>query len=182
MKALIIAALAAGVACPCPAQTTNADDAASYQPSIAARIKAMPMGLPRAKGPSLQVSLNLALAAVEACKAKGGNVSVLVTDATGVPIVLLSGDGAGERSQLIAQSKAFTVVKYRMPSGDVKRKARVDPKLARELSLDPNIGEPRLGAVPLMVGSELIGVLSVSGLAGEADDCAQTAMTKVPLR
>ena len=183
MKVVLITALAASVACPCLAQTPIADKAIHYEPSLAARIAAMPMDLPRAKGPGLMYSLQLAQAAVEACKAQGGNVSVLVTDSVGVPVVLLSGDGAGERSQLITQSKAYTVVRYRMTSSDVTQQARTDPKLAQEISLNPNIGEARRGALPLMNGGELIGVLSVSGLAGGGnDDCGQKAVAKVPLR
>lgn len=106
---------------------------------------------------------------------------MLVTDSAGVPVVLLSGDGAGERSQLITQTKANTVIRYRIPSGDVKRRARTDAALAAEIARDPNIGEPRLGAYPLMQGGELIGVLSVSGLTGGDEVCAQQAMAKVPL-
>ncbi|MBC2667122.1 heme-binding protein [Novosphingobium flavum] len=183
MKLVLIAALAACAACPGLAQAPSAEEAAAYQPSLAARIAAMPMNTPRAKGPSLQTAINLALAAVEACGAKGGNVSFLVTDSAAVPIVLLSGDGAGERGQLIAQTKAYTVVKYRAPSGDVKQKARTDPKLARELALNPNIGEARFGAFPLMSGGELIGTLAITGLPGGGDEaCAKQAMAKVPLR
>jgi uncharacterized protein GlcG (DUF336 family) len=181
MKLALITALAASVAS-FAAQAQTADQTPS-QLSLAARIAAMPKDLPRATGPGLAYSLQLAQAALEACKAKGGIVSVLVTDSAGTPIVLLSGDGAGERSQLITQTKAYTVVKYRIPSGDVKRKARTDPRLADEISRDPNIGEARFGAFPLMRGEELVGVLSLSGMAGGGDeDCAKQAMAKVPLR
>ena len=182
MRTALIVVLAASFAVPGVAQPAAAADPSYPEATIAARIAAMPLGVPRATGPGLEYSLKLALAALDACKAKGGSVSVLITDSAGVPIVLLSGDGAGERSQLIAQSKANTVVRYRTTSTDVKRKAATDPALASEISRNPDIGVPRRGAVPLMDKGAIIGVLSVAGLAGEADGCAEEAIAKVRLR
>lgn len=152
-----------------------------FVPSPPARVEGMLREIPRAEAPSLDVSIRLAVAAVEACAAKGGKVSVLVADSVGTPVVLLSGDGASERSQLITTTKAHTVVKYRLPSGEVAAKARENPELAQELALNPNIGVARGGAFPLMSGGELIGVLAVSGMRGEDENCAREAMAKVPL-
>jgi uncharacterized protein GlcG (DUF336 family) len=182
MKARLITVVAAAVAGPAVAQVPVAPMPLYYVPSPAARVEGMLREAPRAEGPGLQYSIKLAVAAFESCSAKGGKVSVLVADSVGTPIVLLSGDGAGERSQLITYTKAHTVVKYRMASGEVAQKARTDPKLAKELSLNPNIGVARGGAFPLMSGSELIGVLAVSGFTGEDENCAKEAMAKVPLR
>lgn len=182
MKTLLITSLLSIVAGPVVAQVPEAPVPLYYVPSPPARVEGMLREIPRAEGPSLQIAIKLAAAAVEACKAKGGKVSVLVTDSVGIPIVLLSGDGAGERSQLITHTKAHTVVKYRTASGAIAQKAKTDPKLAKELSLNPNIGVARGGAFPLMNGAELIGALAVSGLTGEDENCAQEAMAKVPLR
>lgn len=181
MKGGVITALALTVAAMAVAQVPQAPMPLYYVPSAPARIEGMLREIPRPDGPSLDTSIKLALAAVESCKAKGGKVSVLVTDSMGIPIVLLSGDGAGERSQLITQTKAHIVVKYRMPSGDVAKKARADPQLAKELALNPNIGIARDGGVPLMLGGELIGALAVSGLTGQDEICAREALAKVPL-
>jgi uncharacterized protein GlcG (DUF336 family) len=153
-----------------------------FVPSAPARIEGMLREIPRAQGPSLQLAIRLATAAVDACKAKGGKVSVLVSDSLAVPVVMLSGDGAGERSQLITYTKAHTVIAYRLSSTEVAAKARTDPKLANELAQNPNIGVARGGAFPLLVDGELIGVLAVSGMTGEDDACAKEAMAKVPLR
>jgi uncharacterized protein GlcG (DUF336 family) len=182
MKYTFIVALATSLVVPAAAQVPESPVPIYFVPSVPARIEGMLRELPRADGPDLQFSIKLALAAVEACKAKGGNVSVLVTDSVGVPVVLLSGDGAGERSQLITSTKAHTVVKYRTTSTAVAQKARTDPKLARELAQNPNIGAARAGGFPLLRNGELIGVLSVSGLTGQDDACAEEAMSKVPLR
>jgi len=100
----------------------------------------------------------------------------------GTPVVMLSGDGAGERSQLIASTKTSTAIKYRLPSADVARKAAADPKLKAEIQRDPNIGVARSGGFLLTKDDELVGALAVSGATGLDEDCAKDALTKVPLR
>jgi uncharacterized protein GlcG (DUF336 family) len=183
MKASLtrIAALLAIVAGPACAQIPRSDIPIFFVPSVPARIEAMPRELPRAKGPALQYAIQLAQAAVAACAARGGKISVLVTDSVGTPVVMLSGDGAGERSQLITGTKAATAIKYRMPSADVAKKAAADPKLRAELQADPNIGVARSGGFLLMKDEQLIGALAVSGFTGVEEECAKEAMTKVPL-
>lgn len=176
-----IGILLSGLAGPAQAQVPQSDIPLYFVPGPVARIEDMPQEMPRARGPGLKTAIDLALAAVESCKARGGIVSALVTDSAGVPVVMLSGDGAGERGQLITLTKAQTVVKYRMASGEVRQKALTDPQLAKEIALDPTIGAARRGALPLIHDGELIGVISVAGLDGENDNCAREAMQKVPL-
>ena len=150
-------------------------------PSVPARIEGMPRALPRARGPSLSYAIQLAQAAVDASKARGGIVSVLVTDSVGVPVVMLSGDGAGERSQLITSTKAHIVALYRMPSSKVEEMAAKDPEIQAAIKANPNIGVARGGALPLMKGKELIGIIAVSGFTGMDEVCAQAAIAAVPL-
>lgn len=180
MKVPLIAALSTALAGPALAQVPVADMPFYLVPSLAARIETMP-GRPRAKEPRLSDALQLARATVEACRVGGGEVSVLITDSAGVPVVILSGDGAGERGQLVTFTKAATVVKYKMASGDVFRKVKTDPKLAAEVRADPDIGAVRPGGFPLMSGGEMIGALAVV-FTGTDPDCAQKAMAKVPIR
>ena len=181
MKLSLVAALSVTIAGPALAQAP----APSWplQPSLAATIAAMPERLPRAKAPPVGYSIDLARAAMDACTAKGGKVSVLVTDSLGEPVVLLSGDGAAVRSALVARAKSNTVAKYKMPDREVQAKAKNDPKLMAEITANPDIGAVRGGAFPLMSGGEMIGILSVSGMfTGGVDDvCAKEAMAKVPL-
>jgi uncharacterized protein GlcG (DUF336 family) len=132
-------------------------------PSLATVIEAMPKNLPRAKGPPLDAAIAAARAAVRACHAKGAAVSVLIADSKGGTVVLLSGDGAGVRSQLIAQTKVNIVVKYKEPSGDVAKKAETDSSLNDAAAADPNIGMLRSGGFPITRGGELIGIVGVSG-------------------
>lgn len=181
MKAILTIILAVACAGPTLAQVPESPVPLYFVPSPPARVEGMLREIPRAEAPSLDTAIQLAVAAVEACAAKGGKVSVLVTDSVATPVVMLSGDGASERSQLITSTKAHVVVMYGLPSGEVAEKARSDPDLARELALNPNIGVARGGAFPLKRDGELIGVLAVSGMRGEDEACAQEAMAKVPI-
>lgn len=182
MKILLTAAVASVIAAPAMAQVPIAQMPLYYVPAIPGRIEGMMREQPRAEGPSLAYAILLAQAAVDACAAKGGQVSVLVTDSVGTTVVFLSGDGAGERSGLITSTKAHAVVKYRMPSDELAKRAAVDPKLKKAIQDNPNIGAVRGGAFPLMRGQQLLGALSVSGFTGEDENCAKEAMAKVPLR
>lgn len=160
------------------------DGATAREPagsSLAATIAAMPKNLPRAEGPSLQAAIEAAKAAQQACAAKGVKVSVLVADSVGAPVVLLSGDGAGVRSQLIARTKVAIVVKYKMPSGDVAARAETDPKVKAEAAADPDIGVLRGGGFPVMQKGKMVGVVAVSGASlggaiGLDEECAQVAV------
>jgi uncharacterized protein GlcG (DUF336 family) len=158
-----------------------ADPTGATVPSIAAIIAAMPKNLPRAAGPGLDESIAAARAAVRYCDGKGAKISALVTDAAGQPIVLLSGDGAGFRSQLIARTKAHIAVRYGMPSGEVEQRSHSDARLAAEAAADPEIGVLRGGGFPITRGGKLIGAVAVSGATltgpvGLDEECAQVAL------
>ena len=188
LLSLAAVALVAGAAASEPAlntaQGSSATTSESNVPSLAAAIAAMPKNLPRAKGPGLLAAIEAAKAAQQACVAKGVKVSVLVADSVGAPVVLLSGDGAGVRSQLIARTKVAIVVRYKIPSGDVAAKAQTDPRLTAEAAADPNIGVLRGGGFPVMHGGEMVGVVAVSGASlggavGLDEECAQVAVKRL---
>jgi len=169
------------------AQVGDATAGQSTVPSPASIIAAMPKNLPRAKGPGLTAAIEAAQAAQQACVLKGAKVSVLIADSVGQPVVLLSGDGAGVRSQLIARTKVAIVIKYGMPSGDVAAKAEKDPALTASAAADPNIGVLRGGAFPVMQKGEMIGVVGVSGatLGGQVgldEECAMVAVKRLEAR
>jgi uncharacterized protein GlcG (DUF336 family) len=172
---------------PVPEQHGSANSSHATVPSLAAIIEAMPKNLPRAKGPPLLAAIEAAKAAQQSCAAKGAKVSVLVTDSVGEPVVLLSGDGAGVRSQLITRTKAAIVVRYKAPSGEVAAQAQTNPKLTAEAAADPNIGVLRGGGFPVMQGGEMVAVVAVSGgsLSGPPEldeECAQVAVKSLVRR
>lgn len=146
-----------------PWQQGGLADGADRAPTLAATIEAMPRNLPRAPAPGLALSIAAATAAVADCKRAGVMISALVTDAVGEPIVLLSGDGAGVRSQLIARTKANIVVRFGVASGEVAIRAKSDPALAAVAAADPSIGVLREGAFPVLHQGARIGIISVSG-------------------
>jgi len=131
--------------------------------SLAAIIAAMPKNIPRVAGPGLEESIVAARLAVNSCTVQGIKVSVLIADTLGNPIVLLSGDGAGVRSQLIAQTKANIVAKFQMPSSVVAENAKADPALAAQVASDPGIGILRGGGLPFYREGVFFGIVAVSG-------------------
>jgi uncharacterized protein GlcG (DUF336 family) len=144
---------------------------------------ARPPQPPRAKGPPLTPAVQAAQAAVAACAANGYKVTALIVDSAGDPVVLLSGDGAAVRTQTVVKTKIAAVMKYRMSSGEVAAKAKLDPALDAEIKANPDIGTIRQGGVPIMSNGELIGAFAVSGAPGGDKDeaCVRAALDKVPL-
>jgi uncharacterized protein GlcG (DUF336 family) len=78
-------------------------------------------------------------------------------------------------------SKVQAVLKYKMTSGEVAEKAKTDAALAAEIKANPLIETARQGAVPLMAGSDLVGVFAVSGAPGGDKDevCVRAGMAKI---
>lgn len=144
----------------------------------------IPPPAPRARGPQLDVAVDMAKIAVATCLANGYKVTALVTDSAGVAVAMLSGDGAAERTQFIAPTKVAMVLRYKEPSGVTTARSKTDAALAAELAADPKIGTPRQGGVPLIVGGETIGVFAVSGAPGGDKDeaCVRAAIDQVGAR
>jgi uncharacterized protein GlcG (DUF336 family) len=142
---------------------------------------APPPAPPRARGPALDVSIEAAKIAQATCLKNGYKTTVTVVDSAGVPVVVLSGDGAPERTQAVGLSKTATTIKYKVPSGEIADRVKTDTSLDAEVKADPKIGTARRGALPIKVGSEIIGAISVSGAPGGDKDevCAQAALDKV---
>lgn len=179
---LLLLIATVGLACPASAQ----DQGLPVQtvPSLAATIAAMPKNLPRAPGPSLADALAAAQAAQQACAARKVPVSVLIADTVGAPVVLLSGDGAGVRSQLITRSKARIVARYGMASGEVEQRSKSDPRLIAEAAADPEIGVLRGGGFPVMRDGRMIAIVAVSGgslsgVQGLDEECAKVAVARL---
>ncbi|MDR2212992.1 MAG: heme-binding protein [Pseudomonadales bacterium] len=148
-----------------------------------AQAPAAPAPAPRAAAPALTPAVEAAQAAVAACAADGYKVTVLITDADGETVVLLSGDGAALRTQGVARSKVAAALKYQMSSGEVAEKARNDAAFDAEIKADPAIGTARQGAVLIKNGDAIIGAFAVSGAPGGDKDeaCITAALAKVAL-
>lgn len=97
------------------------------------------------------------------------NVTIVVTDAAGMPVVLRRLTGASPRSYDIAMRKAATVVAARMTTAEYG--AKMKEKAVTEV---PN-GVTFAGGVPVMRGAEFIGAVGTSGVTAAQDEIISKA-------
>ena len=92
------------------------------------------------------------------------NVTIVVTDAAGVPVVLRRLSGASPRSYDIATRKAATVVATKLATSAYGEQLK-----AGTVKEVPN-GITFAGGVPLMRGTEFIGAVGTSGVRANEDE------------
>ena len=109
---------------------------------------------------SLATALTIATTASEACKAQGQRVSVTVVGRTGEVIVQLRGDNASPHTIENSFRKAYTSRTFRIPSGEMVKRLKDNPQLGA-IHLTNVIAAQ--GALPIMVGTDVIGAAGVSG-------------------
>jgi len=138
----------------------------------------------RARGPAMDLSVKAAQAAIATCAMNGFKTTALIVDSAGVPVVLLSGDGASPRTPLVAAGKTAVVLKYKVASGVIADRVMTDAALKAAIEADPAIGTARRGALPIMVGGEIIGAFAVSGAPGGDKDevCVEAGLAKIASR
>jgi uncharacterized protein GlcG (DUF336 family) len=127
---------------------------------------------------SLAMATTMALTAIETCKERGYSVSAHVLGRNGEVIVGLRNENAGLATFENSMKKAYTARTFRMPSG----------KFAENVKGNPNAGglfltniTPAQGALPIMIGDEVIGAIGISGAPGGDKDeaCAKAGIDKV---
>jgi len=160
---------------------------ANPAPTIAPPPTADEMKLPRparARGIPTALAIEAAVEANRVCLGNTYKTTAMIADSAGVPIVVISNDGAAAVTQRIAMSKIQAVLKYKMTSGEVAAKAAADPAFKAEIAANPLIDTARQGAVPIMAGSELVGVFAVSGAPGGDKDevCTRAGLAKIQSR
>jgi glc operon protein GlcG len=101
------------------------------------------------------------------------NVTIVVTDANGVPVVLRRLTGASPRSYEIASRKAATVVATRLTTAVYGQQLK-----AGTVKEVPN-GITFAGGVPIMRGGELIGAVGTSGVQAIQDEQISNAGASV---
>jgi len=126
---------------------------------------------PAAQAPAAQtqaLTYDLALKALDAAEAEARrnkwNVTIVVTDAAGIPVHLRRLDGASPRSYDIAMRKAATVVTSRLATSAYG--AQLKEGKVKEV---PN-GITFAGGVPVMRGGEFIGAVATSGVQAIQDE------------
>lgn len=130
--------------------------------------------------PSLELAMDIAKGAVDACREAGYQVSAVVVDKSAITQVVLRDALAARFTMRIAEDKANAVVMSGVSSG-VFRTNRADIKDEMNevdgiLVLD--------GGLPIIAGGGMIGAIGVSGApGGEKDEaCAAKGIEKVQER
>ena len=179
MKKLLLASVALMLAAPAvQAQPVNPG------PTIAMPPNADEMKLPRpprARGIPTALAIEGAIEANRVCLGNTYKTTAMITDAAGVPIAMISNDGAAAVTQRIAMSKVQAVLKYKMTSGEVAAKAAADAAFKAEIAANPMIDTARQGAVPIMAGADMVGIFAVSGAPGGDKDevCTRAGIAKI---
>lgn len=128
---------------------------------------AAPAQAPVAATPQV-MTYEMAVQIIDAAEAEARknkwNVTIVVTDAAGMPVVLRRLTGASPRSYDIAMRKAATVVAAKMTTAEYGGKLK--EKAVTEV---PN-GITFAGGVPVMRGTEFIGAVGTSGVQAIQDE------------
>jgi len=127
---------------------------------------------------SVAMATTIAMAAVDACKAQGYNVSVHVLGRDGQVIVALRNEKAGLATFENSLKKAYTARTFRIPSGQFANNVKGNPNTAALFLTNIT---PAQGALPIKIGEETIGAIGISGAPGGDKDeaCAKAGIDKV---
>ncbi len=133
--------------------------------------------LPTQKVLTLDVAQTIAQESLAKCRADGYKVTVTVVDGANIMKAFLRDDGAGMATVEVGRMKANSVMAFGRPSGPPPNLAPGAPVPAPVLPGTINA----MGGVPIKVGDQLIGAVSVSGAPGGDKDaaCANAALAKV---
>ena len=147
---------------------------------FSACVAAQDQGLVEQRALSADMALDLAMAALEDCRAKGYRVSVTVVNADGLIKAFVRDDGAGPHTIDLSRKKAFTAASQKNLSGAVAVQwgDRPPPAIDGIVAL--------AGGVPIRTGSEeVIGAIGISGApagdpAGTNDEiCANAGLASI---
>ena len=134
-------------------------------------------GLVEVKLLSLDVARTIAEAAIAACRKDGYQVSVVVTDRSGEPLVLMRDIYSNRYFTQLALGKSNAVVMANTTSADLRRNR---PDMVNELNLLDDV-KVLAGGVPVQVAGSLVGAVGVSGApGGDLDEaCARAGVEAV---
>ncbi|MGA2215756.1 MAG: heme-binding protein [Bryobacteraceae bacterium] len=133
--------------------------------------------LPTQKVLTIDVAESIAQESMAKCRADGYKVTVTVVDSGNVLKAFLRDDGAGNGTVEMGRLKANSVMAFGRPSGP-------PPNLPAGAPVPPPVlpgTVNAMGGIPIKVGDQLIGAVSVSGAPGGEKDaaCANAALAKV---
>ena len=129
-----------------------------------AALSAQAPATPAPQALSYEMAVQVMDAAEAEARKNKWNVTIVVTDAAGVPVVLRRLTGASPRSYEIATRKAATVVATKLTTAVYGEQLK-----AGTVKEVPN-GITFAGGVPIMRGSEFIGAVGTSGVRAIEDE------------
>ena len=129
------------------------------------------------KNISLELAQAIANAAIAQCRTMGYKTSVTVVDREGLPMVMLSDDGAGLNTREGSDRKAYTAAAFRAPSAAFVKRMHDNPDSAGSIQYTRVLA--LAGGLPIKAGDEVIGAVGVSGTPGKDDECSQAGIDKV---
>jgi uncharacterized protein GlcG (DUF336 family) len=126
---------------------------------------------------SLDLARSIADAAIDACREQGYQVSVVVTDRSGEPLVVMRDVYSNQYFTRLAHGKTNAVIMANTTSAEL-RKNRAD--MVNELNLLDGV-MVLAGGVPVQVAGSLVGAVGVSGApGGDLDEaCARAGVEAV---
>jgi uncharacterized protein GlcG (DUF336 family) len=129
-------------------------------------------------GPSLDIAIAGARAAVEECRRIGAYGAATVVDIAGDARAMLSADGADGSHVFVAQRKAITALEFEMPGIKIKELAMAgDPKILSRIT--PNMFV-QFGGYPITLKGKVIGAIGYSG--GIDEPCAIAGLKEIEKR
>jgi uncharacterized protein GlcG (DUF336 family) len=124
------------------------------------------------------IAVTIAQTAMATCNANGYRVSATVVGRNGEVLVQIRGDGTGPHTMENSFKKAFTARTFRIPSGEMEERLNKNPQMGAQFLTGFTTAR---GALPIVVGEEVIGAAGVSGApGGEKDEaCVKAGLEKV---
>jgi uncharacterized protein GlcG (DUF336 family) len=127
---------------------------------------------------STNMALTIAQTALETCTKQGYRVSATVVGRNGEVLVQVRGDGSGPHTMENSFKKAYTARTFRIPSGEMEERLKKNPQMGAQYLTGFTTAR---GALPVMIGEEVIGGVGVSGAPGGDKDeaCVKAGIDKV---
>jgi uncharacterized protein GlcG (DUF336 family) len=131
-----------------------------------------------APAPPVELVLQAVQAIAQACKQYP--LGVAVVNSQGAPILVYIPDGSEAAHTYTAIRKAYTTVKFKVPTSDLTIRAAQDPQFAAMIKADPNLIAFK-GGIPLKAGNDIIGAIGVSGAepGGHDEECGMIGVAKI---
>jgi uncharacterized protein GlcG (DUF336 family) len=143
-------------------------------------VLAMPAGaqLIAHKDLSANMAVTIAQTALDTCTKQGYHVSTTIVGRNGEVLVQIRGDGAGPHTMENSYKKAYTARTFRIPSGEMEDRLKKNPAMGTQYLTGFTTAR---GALPIVVGEDVIGAAGVSGApGGEKDEaCVKAGIDKV---